>query len=98
MARDESFGNVYLEAACSGLPIVAHDTAVTRWILGDCAGLVDTDDDQALRSALTVAIDRDRDSPVGDVAELAERFGWSTIARQYEQFLTEVIAAATDSP
>ena len=34
MAVDESFGNIYIEALAAGLPVVAHDTELTRWIFG----------------------------------------------------------------
>ena len=44
MSVDESFGNIYVEALAAGLPVVAHDTELTRWIFahrrpglsGDC--------------------------------------------------------------
>ena len=53
MSQTESFGNIYVEAMCSGLPIVAHDSAVTRWILGeDHPGLVDTTDLAAVSRAV----------------------------------------------
>jgi glycosyltransferase involved in cell wall biosynthesis len=42
--KAESFGNVYIEALASGLPVVAHDAATTRWILGDQARLVQSGD------------------------------------------------------
>lgn len=32
MSVDESFGNIYIEALAAGLPIVAHETELTRWI------------------------------------------------------------------
>lgn len=32
MGVDESFGNIYIEALAAGLPVVAHDTELTRWI------------------------------------------------------------------
>lgn len=34
MALDESFGNIYIEALAAGLPVVAHDSELTRWIFG----------------------------------------------------------------
>ena len=34
MAVEESFGNIYIEAMAAGLPVVAHDTELTRWIFG----------------------------------------------------------------
>lgn len=35
MSVDEAFGNVFLEALSSGLPVVAHDCENTRWIFGN---------------------------------------------------------------
>lgn len=59
MSQDEPFGNVYVEALATGLPIVAHSTLVTQWILEDQAILVDTCDRAnvvvALRQALADA-------------------------------------------
>jgi glycosyltransferase involved in cell wall biosynthesis len=34
MSLDEAFGNVFLEALSSGLPVIAHDCENTRWIFG----------------------------------------------------------------
>jgi glycosyltransferase involved in cell wall biosynthesis len=55
MAQEESFGNVYLEAMASGLPVVAHDSARTRWICGEAAFLVDTADAAAVAAAIAAA-------------------------------------------
>lgn len=32
LGRNEAFGNIYLEALGTGLPVVAHDNETTRWI------------------------------------------------------------------
>ena len=34
LSKEKSFGNVYVEAMASSLPIVAHDSARLRWLLG----------------------------------------------------------------
>jgi glycosyltransferase involved in cell wall biosynthesis len=91
MSRSESFGNIYVEALCSGLPVVAHDYSVTRWILGpDHPGLVDTTQGSAVSEALAQALGAGRSSVADLVVPAAARFSWSSVARQYEQFLLTV--------
>jgi glycosyltransferase involved in cell wall biosynthesis len=88
---EESFGNVYIEALSAGVPVVAHDDAVTRWIFDGRATLIDT------RSSanLTGAIERALTAPGRDAAEDADwaqrRFAWSKVASQYEQFFETVL-------
>jgi glycosyltransferase involved in cell wall biosynthesis len=88
----ESFGNVYLEAMAVGLPVVAHDSVVTRWILGDVARLVDTTDERTLADAVCSAIKDGPDEALAATTAVAERFAWSTVAGQYRDFLAEVVA------
>jgi glycosyltransferase involved in cell wall biosynthesis len=86
----ESFGNVYIEALSCGVPIVAHDDEVTRWILGEHALLVDTTSPKALTSAITQALNR---RPFNaDAAQWAhERYSWEAVAGQYVDFLADVL-------
>ena len=90
MSEGEAFGNVYVEAANSGLPVVAHDYPVTRWILGDSDYLCDTRDRAALVARIREA------SAVGSVGldPRLEQFTWPVIASKYEAFLREQVLAS----
>lgn len=87
----ESFGNVYAEALAIGVPVVAHDYSVTRWIYGDdYPGLVDAADAAAVARAVEQAIAHGRADALRRAPGAATRFSWDTIASQYRDFLLEV--------
>ena len=94
----ESFGNVYIEALSCGLPVVAHDEAVTRWIFEDHAILVDTQSPteivEALGKALTVSPDR----RAAGAAFALERYDWRIVATRYRQFFDEIIRRRGTDP
>jgi glycosyltransferase involved in cell wall biosynthesis len=90
-AKCESFGNVYLEALSSGVPIVAHEDQITRWILGDHAVLLDTESEKALSQAIESAL-RSHRSDAKEAVEWAHaNYSWSVIARRYIEFLDQVL-------
>jgi glycosyltransferase involved in cell wall biosynthesis len=93
LSKDESFGNVFVEAMACGLPIVAHDSPRSRWIVGDMEYLVDTDNIAGVTRNLELA----RQAP-GSARQLrldnSARFSWSRIGELYRQFLIEVVAEA----
>ena len=82
----ESFGNVFLEAWATGLPIVGHDTDRLRWILADYGQLCDTQDQATLIRAIGAAIK----SPANSAGEGINRFAWSNVAQEYRRFITEL--------
>ena len=88
LSRDESFGNVFVEAMACGVPTVAWDLQRTRWITGDTALLVPDGDKRALIDGIAVALER-RTSQ-GAIAARAEQFSWTAIAGQYSEFLDTV--------
>ena len=82
---NEGFGLVYLEALGAGLPVIAHDGALQRWLLGrhgsyvdmaepgllaDCVGQVLARDDRW-------SLDEDRRDYVRD------RFSWASLRDDY---------------
>jgi glycosyltransferase involved in cell wall biosynthesis len=86
----ESFGNVYVEALSCGVPIVAHDDEVTRWILGKHATLVDTTSQPQLTDAITQALG----APKGGAAAAQwahARYGWDVVAGKYVDFFADVL-------
>ena len=88
---EESFGNVYIEALSSGVPVVAHDDAVTRWIFDGRALLVDTRSSEQTAAAIGRALAMPRSDSDAGVAWAHERFAWSHVAAQYEQFFETVL-------
>jgi glycosyltransferase involved in cell wall biosynthesis len=86
----ESFGNVYVEALSTGLPIVANDNSLTRWILDGHGHLVDGTSEENLAAALKAALD-DPHAHAADRAAFAQsKYSWKSIAALYRSFLVEV--------
>lgn len=91
MSQQEPFGIVYTEALASGLPIVAHDRELTRWMLEDHAVLVDTSDLRAVADGLVSAMNLCGEENIRARHEMAQRrFSWESISEQYCLFFEKV--------
>ncbi|WP_420450776.1 glycosyltransferase family 4 protein [Ilumatobacter sp.] len=88
----ESFGNVYIEAMACGIPVVAHRSEVTEWIVGEHGWLVDTDDAPTNVAALRAALD-DRTDRAAISDEVRDRFSWASVALRYERFCADVLSS-----
>jgi glycosyltransferase involved in cell wall biosynthesis len=91
MSQAESFGNVFIEALACGLPVVAHDIARHRWVVGETGFFVDTDQidltARAVEAALAASsVDKEKRR------DAASKYDWSIIGGQYEQFFLSVLA------
>jgi glycosyltransferase involved in cell wall biosynthesis len=96
LSRDESFGNVYVEAMACGLPSVAWDLPRTRWIMGGTGVLVGDLDQDALVDGLSRALTH---APAtSEQLARAKRYSWQAIAADYERFLKEIVAAGPQRP
>lgn len=91
LCKEEAFGNVFVEAMACGLPVVGHETARLRWILGDDEYLLDTEDIAAVARRIGLARAVAPGMQTKGIARAAE-FSWTRIGKMYRTFLEEVIA------
>jgi glycosyltransferase involved in cell wall biosynthesis len=92
LSKEESFGNVFLEAMASGLPIVGHDSPRLRWIVGDGEFLVDTEDHDTIAAAINAAAAAPREKSAARIARAGE-FSWVKVGALYREFLQDIVAA-----
>ena len=91
LSVDESFGNVFLEAMATGLPVVAYESDRTRWIVTNQAFFADRTDPTSLPAQLATAL-QSKSAVEAVMRDRAKSFAWSSIAAQYESFFRKLCA------
>jgi len=88
MCPTEPSALVYLEAASSGLSLVVHDSAVTRWTLGNAALYANTADQEQTAATIRAGLEPDQRAELGLAARrrVMEGWSWDVLASQYERF------------
>jgi glycosyltransferase involved in cell wall biosynthesis len=92
LSKEESFGNVFIEAMACGVPVVGHETDRLRWIVGNDEYLLDTDDVTRVAEYIQRAYSSSGTGQKERVAK-AEHFSVPRIAAMYKQFFDEVISS-----
>ena len=87
-SQDEPFGLAYIEAMASGIPVVATEDAMRRYIVGDGGILCDVTDTESYAMAIAEALKREwKNLP----RQNALRFSWSNIALRYRDLILNTI-------
>jgi glycosyltransferase involved in cell wall biosynthesis len=83
----EGFGRVYLEALMHGLPVIAHDNPVTRYVLSSQGKLGDLSRPGVLAGLVGEELKRLYNLPLRRTrwASVRERFSWPALAGNYRE-------------
>jgi glycosyltransferase involved in cell wall biosynthesis len=83
----EGFGRVYIEALIHGLPVVAHDAAVPRYVLADEGNFADLTVPGNMAAALAILLRAPPDptAPARRRASVRRRFSWPVLVAGYAE-------------
>lgn len=83
----EGFGRVYIEALAHGLPVIAHNHPVMKYVIGDVGTLADLNLPGMLERHIVSELSK-ADDPGLAVARwnsIRERFSWEVLAASYKR-------------
>ncbi len=84
----ESFGNVYVEAMASNLPIVATDDPQRHEVVGEAGLFVNPEDVDAYSNMLRTALKRKwANIPIN----ASKKYSWDEVAKKYEGLFSDLI-------
>ncbi len=90
-SREEPFGIVYLEAAASGVPVIAPDEAVPKWILGDLAWPCSPEQPESVAKAINEALAKDKQSWGERLRQrVLDGWTWKVQARKYLDLIESI--------
>jgi 1,2-diacylglycerol 3-alpha-glucosyltransferase len=83
----EGFGRAFLEALIHGLPVIAHNHPVMRFVLGDEGILADLSLPRALATKIRESLDEvtTPEAAARRRESVRKRFAWHVLARQYRE-------------
>ena len=90
----EGFGRVYSEAMIHGLPVVAHDAAVPRFVVGEEGAFSDFTKAGSMADLVTRTLKApvDRHAPARRRQSVRDRFSWPVLAKSYAQMFKAAAA------
>ncbi|NEO96237.1 MAG: glycosyltransferase family 4 protein, partial [Moorea sp. SIO3G5] len=86
---DEPFGQAYIQAMACGLPVVATDDEIRRYLVADSGILCDVTNLDAYAEAIAQALSKDWETKA---RQNAMRFSWDMVALSYRDLIMEMIS------
>jgi len=89
----EGFGRVFLEALIHGLPVIAHDHPVMRFVLGSEGTFGDLSKSGALAALIRETLGKE-DSDADAIRRretVRQRFSWSVLASEYRDMFLDCV-------
>jgi 1,2-diacylglycerol 3-alpha-glucosyltransferase len=92
----EGFGRVFLEALIHGLPVIAHDHPVMRFVLGREGTLIDMSECGALARELQSVLVTNHDPAAAERRResVRSRFSWPVLASEYRKMFLDCAQAS----